>query len=238
MSSKINSIEEQPNDNIITTLGNIDNHSIALYIVIFVVCIFIAKFVRISLSLIFFIAVAFLISYLIFSRKKTKQIPHSDEQQIKLDSITPRPQRIDNYPEIIDFLYDVREFYNLNPNAFYMVVQNVDNFMQLYDQIMHNKMIYCTENLEVANEFARNAKNHFHSIIYNLDVDNNITTRFHKTLRQFELLLYQYTKQMINKCNSDFSPENISNTSKYYDEYGPRPFNYFDNDVDENFQFY
>src|SRR5271154_6664207 len=228
MTNKINetvdSLLKQYDTNFSTILGRIDNDSWVTYIVIFVVCLFFAKLVNINLSIIFFIFLAILVSYIIYSKRRIEKITIQEQHRIKLDLIRPRPKRIDSYPNLIDFLYSIREFYYINPSAFFEIVNNIDNFIQLYEEIMFNKVLYCTQNLEVALGFARNALNSLHSMIYNLDVDKHITRKFHKSLKAFHYILQQYSTRMIRRCNREFNYKNLNNTSQYYYEYGPKPF--------------
>ena len=108
--------------------------------------------------------------------------------------------------------------------------------MQLYEEIMNDVMLYCTQNLEVAIQFSREAQNNLQSMIFNLDVDKKITQKFHRALRQFHLIMRQYVHRLIEKCNDNFSPKNIDNRSKPYIEYGPREYNYYNNTT--TFDFY
>lgn len=227
------------NHNTYTILGRISNSYIFMYITIFVVFLFFAKVINVSLSLIFFIIIALVICYIIYSKQQIQNITPERESSIKLNLIIPRPKKIANYPDLISFLYDIRDTYYINPNDFYAIINNIDNFIDLYDQIMNDKMIYCMQNLEVAVEFARNALNHLHSIIYSLDVHRSITKEFWYRLQQLQFILRQYISRMIRKCNSEFNSNNINNTTIYYPEFGPKPFNYFSNKNGENqFEFF
>jgi hypothetical protein len=234
----INSLLTDYQNSITTNLGKIDNNGIVTYITIFIICLFFAKLVRINLSFIFFCLLSVLLCFLVYKKREIEHITYDKQLEIKNKLITPRPQRIDKYPDFINFLYSIKEFYYVNPNDFYDVVINIDNFVQLYDQIMNNKMIYCTQNLEVALQFIRNAQNHLHTIIYNLDTDKNITKKYHESLRDFHLIAQQYMSRLIQKCNSTFDTKNINTTSKYYNEYGPKPVNYFSTGIESRFEFF
>jgi hypothetical protein len=225
-------------NSITTNLGKIDNNGIVTYVTIFVICLFFSKILNISLSIIFFLSCAIFFCYLIYKKREIEQITYDKELEIKNKLVVPRPERIDNYPDLINFLYSVKEFYYVNPNEFYGVVNDIDNFIQLYDQIMNNKVLYCTQNLEVAFDFIRGAQNHLHALIYNLDVDKNITKKYHEALRDFHVIVQQYMSRLIRKCNSEFNSKNLDNNSKYFSEYGPRAFNYYSPDTNSRFEFY
>ena len=138
-------------------LAEIDNESIVIYLVIIVICLFFAKMLNVGLSLIFFLFVAFVLCYYIYSRRKLHKITFTEENKIKLELITPHPKHFDDYPDIIDFFYSIREFYYINPTAFYALVNATDNFIVLYENIMTTEMLYCAQNVQVAVDFVRNA---------------------------------------------------------------------------------
>jgi len=232
----IDSLKETYDHNFSTILGRISNEQITQYVIILVVFLFFATIFSISLTLIFFIIVALVIIYIVYSKHQINQISDEENTKIKTELIIPKPSRLDNYPDLIDFLFSIREFYYINPNAFYDVVQNLDHFIQLYEEIMSDKMLYCTQNLEVAIQFSRNSQNSLQSIIFNLDVDRRITDKYHRALRQFHLITRQYVHRIIEKCNAGFNPDDINNHSKKYIEYGPHEYNYYNNRT--TFDFY
>lgn len=230
ITDKINSLQNDYNNNAYVALTRINNESIMVYVMIGIVGIYLSKRVDVSLSLVFLIFVAFIICYLIYKRKEIDDISSIKDTSIKIDLIVPSPISLSKYPDVVDFLYSIRDFYSVNPNAFYAVVKNTEQFFYLYNQIMFNEMMYCTQNLEVANQFIRNAQNHLHSIIYNLDIDRTITHKYHESLRNFHIIANKYKKDLIKKCNSKFTTKSLNTASKYFQEYGPRPINYFGSD--------
>jgi len=235
----INSFFDTYDNNITTQLGQINNQSLMLYLVIFVILLFVAKLFQISLSIIFFLAVAFLICYIIYSKRKLDKVVKQQQLKIKQELIIPRPKNFGSYPDVIDFFYSIKEFYNVNPNAYHEAIKDMDKFFYLYEEIMQNKMLYYKQNVDVAVGFARDALNQLQSIIYNLDVDKTLTNKYHESLKEFHLIIYQYINRIIKKANERFNPAEINTTSEYYQQYGPRPFNYFnDRDNKPQFEFY
>jgi len=227
ISTLIDSLLREYDTNTSTILGRIDNKNIIIFIIIFIFFLFISQFFDIGLTIIFFIIIAALVSYILYSKNQINDISTEENLKIKLEFINPRPRRIDNHPPLIDFLFSIKDFYYINPTAFYNIVQNVDNFMQLYDEIINDQLIYCVQNLQVAIEFSRNAQNNLQSIIYNLDVDKRMTKKFHQSLKEFHLIMRQYVARMIARCNSHFNSSDINNSSMYYQEYGPHAANYY-----------
>ncbi len=224
-------LRELYNDNISTILGKITSNDLAMYVIILVTCLFVSKFINVSLSNLFFIILAVVIIYYIYSKRNIAHLPLVDDLQTKLKLIMPEPQRLSpKYSDLINFLYNIREYYFINPTEFASLVTNIDNFIQLYEGIMLNHIIYCVENLEVAVDFYQKAQNNLHSVIYGLTTNPDQTKRFHTALQFFSSIMEKYINQLVNKCNKRFRPKNINNSSKYYDAGGPKPINYFDLD--------
>lgn len=221
------SMEKTYNDNITTVLNQIPSDNIAIYIAIFIILLFISKFINFNLSNLFFIIIAFCIIYYIYSKHQINLSPTTDIQT-KIELIMPNPTRLGPaYADLVNFLYNVREYYFINPTEFAELVLNIDNFIQLYEEIMSDHVIYCGENIEVAANFCRSAQNNLQSVIFGLSTNFLPTKRFHEALELFDSIMNKYTKQMVTKCNKRFVPGQINNSSKFYDMYGPKPINYF-----------
>jgi hypothetical protein len=231
-------LENAYNQNITTGLDQIPGKQIALWVVILVVFIFISRLFNLTISTIFFIGLALVIIYLLYSKSITNHIPPAESEKLKLDLIRPHPKRLNsNYPDLIDFLYSIRSYYYLNPDDFYSIINNLDDFVQLYEEIMKDDMKYCVQNLEVAVGFSRLAENHLQSMIYSLSSSRKITKRFHQQLDKFRSIMNSYITRMANKCNKNFSDKN--NQSAYYQLEGPKPSNYFSQkEGSKQFEFY
>lgn len=232
MTDQINQLIERLSNaydnNITTKLGKITNKQWFVFIIIIIIFLYIAKSVNITLSIVFFLLIALLICYLIYSRKQVVEPIKEVDTDLKMNLINPKPnQQLQNHPDLVDFLYSIRNLNHVNPDAFKTIIIDMNNFIQLYDEIMNNQMIYCTENLEVAVDFIRDAQNNLQSMIYNLDSSQLVTWQFHNSLKEFQFLVRQYVKRMIDKCNC-VDEDQINNGTKFYQEYGPKPVNYYE----------
>lgn len=222
----IDSLSDEFQHNISTKLAEISNREIVIYILILVGFIFISRLFNLSLSTIFFIVIALVIIYIYYSKQRLEHPSIETDLNTKIKLIIPEPKRLSpNYPDLVNFLYDVKSYYFLNMDAFYSLISNVDNFIQLYEEIMQDRMVYCVENLEVSVNFARSAQNDLQSIIYGLSSSSERTNRFHSRLAKFQSIMNTYITRLGTKCNRNFSQKN--NQSKFYQLDGPKPFNYF-----------
>ena len=230
----INDFENLEKNNKYHQIRSIDNKTLFNFILIIIGSIVFARFVTIKLSHIFFITLALTICYLIYSKKNLDKDSESDQIELKRNLIIPVPNRLDNYPDLIDILYTTRDFHYINPPAYNKIVYDLDNFIQLYEQIMKNKMVYPVDNTEVAIDFARSVLNNFHSLIYNLSVSKKMTEKYHKSIKQLHLILNSYMIEIIDKSNEQFDVKNINYNSKFYNRHGPRGFNYYSNKIAED----
>jgi hypothetical protein len=97
--------------------------------------------------------------------------------------------------------------------------------------------MYCKQNLEVAEQFARNALNNLHSIIFKMTSDKYVTQKYHWALHSLQKILYKYIDQMAIICNKQFSnSKKLNNNSGYFQNYGPKPDNFY-GDPFAKFQF-
>ena len=175
---------------------------------ILIVLIAIWKLFKFATSAVLLIVVAAIIIYLVYTRRNIEKFS------------------INSYPDMSN-LYDIRSYYYLNPNAFDGLINNINNFIQLYEEIMDTNMLYCAQNVQVAVNFSRLAQNNLQSIIYTLNSAQPITKRFHHILRKFQSIMFKYTEKIINKCNRKFTAEYMNSQSTYYDNIGPKPANFF-----------
>lgn len=226
-------------ENFYTKFKDIDNNSLIIYLIIFICLLFISKFITISLTTIFIIGVSLVIIYVVYSKRSVDNLSEKKQTIIKNNMINPKSKYASDYPDIVNFLYKNKNLYYVNQDEFSAMIYSLDNFLQLYDEIINDKVIYCVENIEVATDFMRRSQNHLHSIIYSLNQNKIITNKFHDTINKYQKLMFGYLKRMTSKCNSKFNSKYINNASKEYKLYGPKPFNYYDtNNKDIRFDFY
>lgn len=228
MTNILDSLQKTYNDNIATLVGKISSKDLAWFICIFIICIFVSQYINLSLSGFVSMIIAILIIYYVWS-KQNISLSQSDDLITKIDLITPKPSRLSpQYSDLVNFLYNIRSFYFSNQTEFSTLILNIDNFIQLYEEVMYKQMIYCAANTEVAIGFYLEARNNLHSVVYGLTVAPTLTKRFHSALKEFHRIMMTYINSMIHKCNMQFKPGSVTNSSTYIDPNYTKPVNYFD----------
>jgi hypothetical protein len=225
-------------DNSFIRLTNIDNKSLFLYLVILGIFYYATYYLKIRLTHVICIFCALIIIYIIYSKKQLDAVTSDEQSKIKLSLIRPPPQNLDNYPDLIEFLFTVRNFYYINPNAFTLIIAHLDDFIEIYEDIINKKILYCKQNYQVLVNSAREILNNLHSIIYNLDVDKILTKKYQISMKELNIILYQYIKTVIDKCDSINENETTNIYSSFIiDEMGPHGRNYFDPNTDNMYNF-
>lgn len=146
------------------------------------------------------------------------------------------PKEITKYPDLDKFVHDIRNYFYLNKTDFYGVVNNITNFIKIYEDVMFNRLIYCTQNIEIAVGTARNAQNHFHSIINSLESDKLDIQKFNTMDNKLKIIMNGYIEKLHNRCDKTIS-DKIDNKDSYFTNDAPKPRNYYSN-TPAQFDFY
>jgi len=198
----------------------IRNTTIILVALIIILALADYNILNIVFVLVIIILLVIVINYL---TKTTDKIAKIDDKIMTLTSTANYPPdikptitpQIAEYDDIKKFIYDIQDYYYVNDNAFVGLLTSLSNFIHIYNQIMFDRMIYCSDNFQIAIDFARNAMNNLQSMIYRLDTDKLVMHKFHASLSNLDSILNKYISEMASKCGvSDLS--------------GPRPFNFYD----------
>lgn len=109
-----------------------------LFISFIVFSIIIGFFSRINLSLA--TAVGIIIGYYVFNLllnvSKNHQQKKIELKKNKIKYIRPAPENLENYDDIIDFLYSIQDFYPNNPPAYEEMVMNMQAFLKYMRKVI------------------------------------------------------------------------------------------------------
>jgi len=191
--SNTKKIEEYITDNKNAYFTN--NNEIFMAIAAF--SIIIAFFSRISITL--GTAVGLIIAYYVFNFLMNASKNHEQKKielkKNKIKYIRPAPENLENYDEIIDFLYSIQDFYYDNPPAYEEMVQNIQSFFEVYEESVKIDD-YVFQNYTVAELKMRDAVNALHSIIINCRNAEKFKSRVNRSIRVLYGLLNNYMEKM------------------------------------------
>ena len=109
-----------------------------LYIVIIIFIIFI--FVNIDFNYNILIALLFstIIIFIIYIYKKNNFLEESQRLEEKIDIISSPTSVINNFPDIVDFLFYLKDFSLVDYNNYQEIIKNLDNFIIIYENTINN----------------------------------------------------------------------------------------------------
>ncbi len=238
---ELTKLETIYNENISVILSKIRSDALFIYLVIFISALLISSYLEISTTTIFLLFIGFLGCYYIYSKRKLDKINEEDQMDIKKNLIFPVPKRLGHeHPELTEIMFEVRQYYYINPNEFAKITDNIDNFLELYNQVVNISIPYCKENIEVAETLSRTILNDFQAIVYKLPTDYNLTMKWRYAMKEIHVTLYQYLEKMKDACKQENKERPITTETKFIESsVNPKGYNYFDTkDTDKYFNFY
>lgn len=144
-----------------------------------------------------------------------------EENNMNLDSTLINTYQILNYPDILQFIYNIKNYRYFNRPEHLNIIENLGNFLDIYEDVMFNHLYHCSHNIDVAIDFAKKAQFHLDTIFLSLDSEG-IDINKHKIYKyELENILYKYLTRMIKKCNK------IKIISSNYNFNGPKARNYY-----------
>lgn len=208
------------------------------YVVILILAIVLFKRFSIGLNVIFGLFIGYVIVQYLFDKKKYSENVNQIYDEIKKQSIQPRPIKATNYPDITNFLFSVQDLYKYNQQTYEEVVDAIDDFLYLYEEasklnelaginygIMDQKKIY--------------AMNCLHSLIYELPASKQYTAKLNESFDILEKLLNNYLEEIYEINNRIILANGYDNETIIINKNELKPYAYYKNDFYGNyFQFF
>ena len=150
--------------------------------------------------LIFFIALS-IIGFLLYKENSyltgTQDIDFKELEE-KMNILIPASVSITNYlyvdPNLLGFIYSIRAFKLTDKNNFDEMIIRINRFLQIYENIIDNNKAN-NKQIESLSILKKEALNYFHSIIYKLVSDREMTR--HNELRY---ILEEKITDLFNEC--------------------------------------
>lgn len=219
-------------DTIFNNIKNSDSSTKFLYICIILFFIWIFKRVSIGLNIVFGILLGTLLILYINSNKQEVIADVKETEKVKSESIRPQPKKIQNYTDLLDFVFSIQDFYVYNPLAFEDIVDNLDYFLTIYEE---SKIIESTAgiNYGLAERKKQEAVNALNSLIFNVPTNKIIidklersTDKLNELLDNYLQELYDINKKYINDFGYDRNTRVITKGPKEANYYSTEPSNY------------
>ena len=182
--------------------------SLFYYTIIFFIVYFFLKTQQFVYQDIIIIIISFIVIYLINERRRTLYISRMDELKIKLNSIFPKPKFFYMDAGIIELIYSIREFKTYNVLSFNNLIQIIDSFLSIINDIENDNSLGCQLYSNLV-DFKKSALNNLQSIIHktpnNLDAENKLSN----ALESLHIILNYHLDNVRLVCN--INNDNIDN---------------------------
>lgn len=195
------SLEKKINNN--SDIFNIDNYIeeddrkiIFIYFVILIIILFIIQKVNVNLNTLLGIFLFFIILYIIrYNRKKEKHI-----LELKKDFIKPKPRKINDYEDILNFVFSIQDLYVYNVPVYEDMIDNIDSLLEIYEQSKISNEL-AGVNYDLARERKKDAVNSLHSIIHIIPNSKVLIDKLNKAIKILDNILQNYIDEIytINK---------------------------------------
>lgn len=212
-----------------------DPRTAFLYVVIIVVCIAIWRRLcpSVGLNIVLGIAVA-LILIMYWRGKADGKESHlgADEvdeayQDVKARTIRPPLGNIEGNPDLVDFLFSVRELYSFSPPNFEDLVDSLQDFLTLCSEAEKIKG-KAGVNYGLCEQKRSDALNSLHSLTFSLPsvVGGHYTDKLGRAHRRLDFLLSSYLRDL-SVWNSENLAERGYSTRTVVIDTGPKASNYY-----------
>lgn len=211
--------------NLYEYINSFNSKAIFLYLFIFVVLLYFFKGTNIGINIILALAVGFGIVIYLNSGQQSSADNLKNQMDLKYRHIRPQPTNVKNYPELIDFIFSIQDFYVMNPQAYEEMIDSIDSFMSLYqDSLIEPKL--ANQSFNMADTKKHNALNSLQSIIFNMPTDKNVTNKLKVAIRTLEKILNNYLEKMYHASQESLYKNGFDNRYNTID-FGPKPHNFY-----------
>lgn len=210
----------------------LDQSTIFIYLVITIVIVVYVSSYNVSIGVLTGIIIAFVAIYLInrystSTRNLQEAIINRKEEIIKPNISTTR---ITKYEEFINFLFSIQDMYVYNPIAYESMVDDIDNFLIMYEHIMIDDF-YSGYDYEIMDDKKRSALNNLQSILIRLPVNTEIYDKLNHAVSRLEDILnfymdkiYHYYRVKIYNIGyttniKHIEPANSPRPADHYDDF-------------------
>lgn len=168
--------------------------------------------------------------YVIYLILKNRDI----SECIEISFIPSKYNSISSYSDIANFVTNTKIYYSYNMESYTDMLNSMLVFLNLYEQIVNFRMLYCKENVDESIKWARNIKNNFNTMIYSIPPNKCSESKFHRDSVLLNSVLNKYLDKIFRKCNK-------TSVLKYsLDDVQPFNFNYCkaSQEVKTTFEYY
>ncbi len=216
---------------------NFDKKTIFIYCMIFIIIMAIFYRLNIGLNIVFGCVIVYMIIIKLDKQKENDIKEDNEIEELKTSLIQPTPSLLQNYKDIINFLFSIQDYYKYNPQTYENIVDNLDDFFHLYEEVYKLNNLAGT-NYKLMNTIKSDTINTLHSLIYKLPEDFAYINKLNLSFDILNKILskYLYDIYKINKSNILNKGYNINTIIINHNE--PTPYSTYDKIYGKNYDFF
>lgn len=219
---------------------NISSDLLFKYVCIILFLILFFSYMKtISINSIIAVILGVIVCWYINGIVNEKKIEEKDDIELKYESLRIKPKK--KYPDIIEFLYEIKDLGNFNLQEYQNMIKHLDNFFTLFEDMNNvdysldqpDQIKYSFDNLK---DIKKDILNILHSIVFNLEIDMNnvMIEHLNNDIGYLDNLLSSYMEVIFKKIEPI---KNINRNTKIIDEINQPE--YFDlKTTDSNYYIY
>lgn len=179
----------------IYSVSIMDNKTIFYYVVVFISIMYLFNFFEIKLNILFGFIVSCIVLYVLYKHYRNNQEEENKIYAYEKELIYPKSDKIVKYDKISEFLFTIQDFYIINPQAYAEFIQNIENFLTMYEDIKDNKpSVYLMyQNLL---DTRRKILNSLQSLTYNFPENKEYLKKLDTSLNNFDEIINVYVEEI------------------------------------------
>lgn len=148
----------------------VDKVTLFWYIVIVIIIITIFSKMIVEINILIGIIVAFGMISILYYNYSVDQMNSDELFEQKKKLIYPQPTELLLHNEMVDFLFSIQEFYSYNPQAYEDMIEQIDIFFKLYNEV-HNNNDLASIDYELMTDHMNSAINSLQSLVFKMTPD-------------------------------------------------------------------
>jgi len=184
-------------NDIFLQIGNSDGTTIFIYSIIVIIMLAIFKNLDVGVNILVALLLSILIILFTNSLYKDQQETIDNIYKEKYDSIVPKTETVKTYPEMVDYLFSIQDFYVYNIPAYEDMVDSIENILQLYDESKGDNS-KAGANYGLIGGERKKAVNSLHSIIFNIPSDPRYIDKLDTAINDLDAIIYNILDDVYN----------------------------------------
>lgn len=209
------------------------NHDIFMYIVIIIVLYYYFGSSHMNIGAVFGICVGICVVIFLNKRRESELQNEQHFSDIKKNIIRPpvTNTEIVKYPDFINFLFSIQEFYSYAPPNYEDLVHSINDFLILYNESSLFPQT-AADNYTIAQKKKSSALNSLHTFVFSLPpvVRQYFMDKLNRAIEKLDFILSGYLYKIFD-INRVYVASNVLSTDSklldFLDQSKPLPSNYY-----------